>query len=108
MTDKERRASKYLPFDSLKGLDKEIDKKNQKVFKKEIPILSEEQRTEMDITLFDCYSQNKIVFISYFDNGSITSYSGVISKIDVINKQLILIPKKRFNIDKIIGVFSEE
>lgn len=108
MTDKERRASKYLPFDSLKGLQNEISKKNKKVFKKELPVLSEEQKIEMDITLFDCYSQNKVVSISYYDNGNISVYSGVISKIDVINKQLILIPKKRFKLDRIIGVFSEE
>lgn len=101
MTDKERRVSKYMPFDALKGLKEEVEKKNKKIFKEQFPELSEEQKQEMDEILFECYSRNKIIVFSYYEDGVFNLYSGVIKKIDLINKQLYLIPKKKFLLDRI-------
>lgn len=108
MTDKERRASKYLPFDSLKGLKEQIELEDKKAKSPIIPILSEDERTAMDFTLFDCYSHNKAITISYFENGRYKQYSGIIEKIDIINKQIILIPRKRFTIDLIYKVIARD
>ncbi|MCM1130213.1 MAG: YolD-like family protein [Roseburia sp.] len=104
MNDKERRASKYLPFDSLKGLKERIEQEDRRKFILDLPILSEDEKLEMNYILFDCYSRNKAITISYLENGKENSYSGVIQKIDVLNKQIIFLPKKKFSLDSIYRV----
>lgn len=106
MTDKERRASKYLPFDSLKGLKEQIELEDERAKNFIHPVLSEDEKAAMDFTLFDCYSRNKVITISYFENGSYKQYSGIIEKIDIINKQITLIPRKRFTIDSIYRIIA--
>ena len=104
MNDKERRASKYLPFDSLKGLKERIEQEDRRKLTLDIPILSEDEKLEMNYILFDCFSRNKAITISYLENGRTNSYSGVIKKIDVINKQIIFLPKKKFSMDSIYKI----
>ena len=104
MNDKERRASKYLPFDSLKGLKERIEQEDRRKFTLDLPILSEDEKLEMNYILFDCYSRNKAITISYLENGRTNSYSGVIKKIDVLNKQIIFLPKKKFSLESIYKV----
>ncbi|MDE6407736.1 MAG: YolD-like family protein [Anaeroplasmataceae bacterium] len=104
MNDKERRASKYLPFDSLKGLKEKIEQEDRKKLIYELPVLSEDERQEMNYILFDCYSQNRAVTISYLENGRTNSFSGVIQKIDVLNKQIIFLPKKKFPMESIYKI----
>ncbi|MDE7105640.1 MAG: YolD-like family protein, partial [Anaeroplasmataceae bacterium] len=84
MNEKERRAAKYLPFESLKGLKERIEQEDQKRFLKEMPLLSEDEKLEMNYILFDCYSKNKAITISYLEDGRLVNYSGVIQKIDVL------------------------
>lgn len=104
MNEKERRAAKYLPFESLKGLKERIEREDQKRILKEIPALSEDEKLEMNYILFDCYSKNKAITISYLENGRMASYSGVIQKIDVLHRQLILLPKKKFSLENIYKI----
>lgn len=104
MNDKERRASKYLPFDSLKGLKERIEQEDRRKLILDLPILSEDEKQEMNYILFDCYSRNKAITISYLENGRTNSYSGVIKKIDVLNKQIIFLPKKKFSLENIYKV----
>ncbi|MDE6241931.1 MAG: YolD-like family protein [Anaeroplasmataceae bacterium] len=104
MNDRERRASKYLPFDSLKGLKERIELEDKQKLIDEFPILSEDEKLEMNYMLFDCYSRNQAVTISYLENGRTNSYSGVIQKIDVLNKQIIFMPKKKFPMESIYKI----
>ncbi|MDE7213499.1 MAG: YolD-like family protein [Anaeroplasmataceae bacterium] len=104
MNDKERRASKYLPFDSLKGLKERIEQEDRRKLTLDLPILSEDEKLEMNYILFDCFSRNKAITISYLENGRTNSYSGVIKKIDLINKQIIFLPKKKFSMDSIYKI----
>lgn len=104
MNDKERRASKYLPFDSLKGLKEQIELADRQANQRQKPTLSEDEKLQMNYILFDCYSRNKAITISYFENGRIYDFSGVIQKIDVLNKQIIFLPKKKFSMDKIYHI----
>lgn len=105
---KRSRIAKYLPFDSLKGLKEKIYECDNDVYKISMPQLSDEQKEEMDYVIIKCYSGNRIINISYYENGDIKSYSGVINKIDFINKKIILYPKKKIDIDLIVNIFSEE
>lgn len=108
MTDKERRVSKYLPFDALKGLKESICECDNSVFMASMPELSEEQKDKMDYVIFKCYSEKKIIDLFYYENGFINVYSGVIDKIDLLQKKICLIPKKYFKVDYIVDVFPKE
>lgn len=91
---KEKNAVKYFSVDKNKSIVKD-SQENVRVRQ------SEEDLSNMNNTLYECYSKNKIVTISYFENGSYHHYSGVIAKIDVLNSQIILLPKKKFNLQDI-------
>ncbi|MDE7263042.1 MAG: YolD-like family protein [Anaeroplasmataceae bacterium] len=108
MNDRERRASKYLPFESLKGLKEQIEIEDQFNKISSLPILSEDEQLQMNYILFDCFSRNKAITISYFQNGFLCKYSGVIQKIDILNKQIIFIPKKKFSMDTIYEVVMKQ
>lgn len=104
MTDKERRAAKYLPFESLKGLKEMIDLEDRSQLINQGPSLSEDEQMEMNFILFECYSKNQAITLLYFENGIYKEYSGVIQKIDVVNRQIILLPKKKFQLDYICRI----
>lgn len=104
MNEKERRASKYLPFDSLKGLKERIAAEDFSNEKRKLPVISEEEKLQMNYILFDCFSRNKAITIYYFDNGKVLDYSGVIHKIDILHKQIVFLPKKKFSMDCIYKI----
>ncbi len=104
MTDKERRAAKYLPFESLKGLKEMIDLEDRSQLINQGPSLSEDEQMEMNFILFECYSKNQAITLLYFENGIYKEYSGVIQKIDVVNRQILLLPKKKFQLDYICRI----
>lgn len=104
MTDKERRAAKYLPFESLKGLKEMIDLEDRNQLINQGPSLSEDEQMEMNFILFECYSKNQAITLLYFENGIYKEYSGVIQKIDVVNRQILLLPKKKFQLDYICRI----
>ncbi len=108
MTDKERRIAKYLPFDALKGLKVNIEQEDNNYLYKETPFLSEDELLEMNGVLFDCYSKNQAIIITYFEKGMMHHYSGVIAKIDILNEQIILLPKRKFNIHNICKIAVKE
>lgn len=56
---------------------------------------------EMNNILFEYYSNNKAITIAYTKNGSTNFYSGIIWKIDILNQQIIFLPKKKFSMNNI-------
>lgn len=107
MTDRERRAAKYLPFESLKGLKEMIQAEDEKHLVSQKPNLSEDEQMEMNFILFECYSKNQAITLLYYENGIYKEYSGVIQKIDVVNRQILLMPKKKFQLDFICRINSK-
>ncbi len=103
MNDRERRASKYLPFDSLKGLKEAIEKEDT-LYKNKRPQISEEEKLQMNLILFECYSKNKAIKIHYYTEGKMMEYSGVIQRIDILNKYIVLLPKKKFHMEDIYQI----
>lgn len=95
MAEKDKGKTKYLPVETIIVV-KEHEKDS----------ILEEQITMTD-TLFDCYSKNKPITISYFENGAYHHYSGVIAKIDVLNEQIILLPRKKFNLQDISKITAK-
>ena len=92
MNDRERRAAKYLPFDSLKGLKEAIDLEDHKSNGKlKLPTITEEEKLQMNLILFECFSKNRAIRLFYLEEGELLEYSGVIKNIDVLNKQITLL-----------------
>ncbi|MDE5715817.1 MAG: YolD-like family protein [Anaeroplasmataceae bacterium] len=107
MTEKERRAAKYLPFDSLKGFKEAVQLEDQKLQDFHRPVLSEDEKWDMNLVLLECYSKNQAVVISYYEKGVFRNYCGVVKKIDFINKQIILLPKKKFWMEDIYKIIAK-
>lgn len=71
---------------------------------KEIYNYSINNLLEMNNILFEYFSNNKTITISYIKNGILNYYSGIISKIDVLNKIIIFIPRKKINMENIYSI----
>lgn len=102
------KAARYLPFDALKGLNESIGAMNFNINKIEKPILSEDELHDMDVTMMRCYGSKSLVTIEYISNGIKECESGVIEKIDFVDKALIIHPKKKIHINNIIGIREHE
>ena len=56
------------------------------------------------IQLLKLYSQNKIISISFVENGYFNDISGMIDKIDFVEKQLVMIPSKKIPFLNILNI----
>lgn len=70
----------------------------------EYPRLSETQVNGIDTVLLQCYTRSKIISITYREKGRIVSYTGMIERIDLMYKELYLLPKKKIEFKNIIGI----
>ena len=50
---------------------------------------------DLSVKIFQLYSQNKLINIMYFENGLTNITTGMIEKIDYVEKQIIMIPLKK-------------
>lgn len=71
---------------------------------KEIYNYSINSLLEMNNILFEYFSNNKTITISYIKNGILNYYSGIISKIDILNKIIIFLPRKKINMERICSI----
>lgn len=60
----------------------------------------------LDILLLQHYTESKIICIYYLDKKKKYCYRGMIERIDLIYKELYLLPKKKIAFCKIIGIES--
>lgn len=70
----------------------------------EYPQLNENQRNSIDTLLLQCYTRSRIISITYREKGKVVSYTGMIERIDLIYKELYLLPKKKVCFKNIIGI----
>ena len=94
------RARQFLPFDALKGfkdLIKEVER--VKVNKKE---LTEENIEKLSKTIL---SLEKVMMVKviYFEQDEYLKLEGIVSKIDITNR-FIMIVKKRISLDDIFEI----
>ncbi len=59
---------------------------------------------EMNNILFEYFSTNKAITILYIKKGIVNYYSGIISKIDVLNKIITFLPRKKINMENIYSI----
>ena len=94
------RARHFLPFDALKGF-KELVKEVEriKVSKKE---LTEEDIEKLSKTILSL-EKGMMVRVVYFDQDEYLKLEGIVSKIDITNR-FIMIVKKRISLDDILEI----
>lgn len=97
------RASKYLGFDALKGLNDDI-KESESCANISFPIISDDEKDEMDDILFNCLVKNKRVLIKFYKNGVIEEVSDFILRIDTIDRRIILMNRLKIDIPMIIDL----
>ena len=94
------RAKQFLPFDALKGF-KELIKQVErvKVNKKE---LTEENIEKLSKTILSL-EKGMMVKVIYFEQDEYLKLEGIVSKIDITNR-FIMIVKKRISLDDIFEI----
>ena len=94
------RARQFLPFDALKGfkdLIKEVER--VKVNKKE---LTEENIEKLSKTILSL-EKGMMVKVIYFEQDEYLKLEGIVSKIDITNR-FIMVVKKRISLDDIFEI----
>jgi len=81
------KANQYQPFDALKGFSDKLREKEQIYVDKKI--LSEESIEELN-NLLTSLTKGEYVSVKYFHNRQYLDISGVVDKIDIYNRKLII------------------
>ena len=87
-TDTQRGMKKWMPFNALEHYDDYINSTYEYKERVERPILSEEQKEEINNSLV-IYNHDEVE-ITYFKQGEIKKIQGIINKIDVPNQTLTI------------------
>ncbi len=95
---------KIVSFYGIQNLNECIQYVNEKNSKMVYPNLTEEEKESIDSILLDCYRESRIISLSYRDKGKILSYTGMIDRIDLIYRELFLLPKKKIPFGMIVGL----
>lgn len=94
------RAKQFMPFAALKGYEEELRKKEKIVVAK--MELSEERKEELDRE-FSQISKKDMVTAVYFDKGEYLKISGMVSRID-IDARLIVIVNTKIKLEDIYDI----
>ncbi|MBO5475882.1 MAG: YolD-like family protein [Bacilli bacterium] len=103
----DRGMVKWAPFNSVingKEVLEEIKFEKSKVTK---PILSEEQIRELEEKIIETYSGNILISIYFYKNGRIDILSGRITKLDPVNKIIIIDNKAKIYFNNIINILEK-
>ncbi len=84
----EMRAKQFQPFAALVGLTEAL-KSKEKIVVPKIE-LSEERREELD-EIMGTVSEGNILKVVYFRNGEYLQITGVLSKIDIMERRLQIV-----------------
>lgn len=84
------RRGKWQPFDALEGYSaalRQVEKKKDKIEK---PVLFPDELETLNDKLYLAYSDRLEVLIKYFSNGYILEVQGIVTKIDMVNKEITI------------------
>ena len=85
------RAKIFAPFDALKGFKEALREKEKVVVKKRI--ISQEEKDKIGEILKNI-KKNQMVEVIYFDNDEYLKIKGVVSKIDYVYLELMIVQTK--------------
>ena len=82
------RAKQFLPFDAMKGLYEELREREKKVARVERRELDEEESAALNDALLSLRKNDRAEVI-FFKDGFYYCLEGVVSEIDVVQKQIV-------------------
>lgn len=100
----DRKMIKWLPFNSVinsKILIKDIEYGKGKTAK---PILSEEQIEKLESLIFEAFINHIEITITIYKGGYYDNLKGIITKIDKVNKKIMLNSKQNIYFCEIIKI----
>jgi hypothetical protein len=86
----DRKMMKWMPFNALLEQGDHIRELLNGRTKKEMPILSEDQQSELNYKLEAAYLFKNEVLITYYRDGAIYKIEGVITRTDIYNKLIFI------------------
>lgn len=102
----DRGIIKWQPFNSLINGNEVINSILKEKAKIKKPIISEEEKKEIEAKIIDAYFTQIIVNITYFKNGNLTKVEGRIKKIDQVYK-LVYLNELKLLFNQIISIESD-
>lgn len=102
----DRGMIKWQPFNSLINGNEVINSILKEKGKIKKPIISEEEKSEIEAKIIDAYFTQIIVNITYFKNGNLTKVEGKIKKIDQVYK-LVYLNEAKLLFNQIISIESD-
>jgi len=100
----DRKMMKWMPFNALLEQGDYINDLLHGRTRLEMPVLSEDQQSELNYKLETAYIFRSEIEVSYFENHKIRKVIGVITKTDLYNK-LIFIGEKSIHAQKITDIY---
>jgi glutathionyl-hydroquinone reductase len=85
-----KKASRYLAFDALKGLKEAIVSTDEFIAREKFPKICEDDISEMDVILYKSYLRKEAIYISYYYKGHIKTICDVVVRIDLSHHKLFL------------------
>ena len=83
-------SSKWNPFNAVAPggyMVKEVMKEKNKV---DMPILSEDQKMEIQERIFEAFNNQETIHITYFRGGNMYNIEGIIEKIDINSRKIVI------------------
>jgi hypothetical protein len=99
-----RENIKWAPFNSVINGNQVLNELANNKNKITKPILSEEQIELLDRKIINSYTESSEITISYFKNNYINEVNGIITKLDPINKKIVINNKIILYFNNIINI----
>ena len=87
---RDRKMMKWMPFNALLEQGDHLQDLLNGRSKKEMPLLSEDQQSELNYKLEVAYLFKNEVLITYYRDGAIYKIEGIITRTDIYNKLIFI------------------
>ena len=98
----ERGMKKWAPYKSLNEQEEYLNKLHQKRNKAERPKISSDEAENINEILVNYHGEELI--ITYWRNEKINNISSILSKIDPVNKKIVLPERKTISFTELIKI----
>lgn len=100
----DRGIIKWAPFDALVGFGGILSEMRYNMFKREKPILSDDQFDDLNRKINLAFHMQIEIQITYFSDGYTKTTCGYIKKIDSISRLILLAHYERIQADDIMDI----
>ena len=100
----DRGMIKWQPFNSVIATNYVLQELNEQKKKVNLPILSEEEKLNIENKLISAYYTKELVTITYYCNGYIKQIKNTIMKLNPLKKEIIFIDSFKLNFSQILKI----